>query len=135
MSDIISLHRELVSRAIDGEGRASRAMRRSALNNDALEDPTRTLVSKMALDAKSVTDEDFRAVRAAEFSEEEIFEIVVDVGAPHPGPRRGMDDQRATGIAASHPGSSTRRRPNRSAPSSAEDQCCQANRKVVRHAC
>ena len=77
MSDISSLHRELVTRAIDGEGRASRAMRRSAFNDGGLEEPTRTLVSKVARNAKSVTDQDFRAVRAAGLSEDEIFEIVV----------------------------------------------------------
>lgn len=77
MADITSPHRELVSSAIDGEGRASRAMRRSAFNNDGLEEPINTLVSKVALNAKSITDEDFRAVRAAGLSEEVIFEIVV----------------------------------------------------------
>lgn len=77
MSDITSLHRELVSRAIDGEGRASRAMRRSAFNDEGPEEPTRTLVSKVARNPKSVTDQDFQAVRAAGLSADEIFEIVV----------------------------------------------------------
>lgn len=71
------MHRDLVSRAIDGEGRTSSALRRSAFNNRGLEEPARTLVSKVASDAKSVSDEDFRAARAAGFSEDEIFEIVV----------------------------------------------------------
>lgn len=77
MSDITSLHRELVSRAIDGEGRSSRAIRRSAYSNQGLQEPTRTLVSKVASNASSVTLEDFQAVQAAGLSEDEIFEIVV----------------------------------------------------------
>lgn len=52
-------------------------MRRAAFENQGLDGPVRALVAKVAGDARSVVDEDFRAVRAAGLSEEEIYEIVV----------------------------------------------------------
>jgi hypothetical protein len=72
MTDITDLHRALVARVRDGDGRASPRLRRAAFDNDGLDEPVRTLVDKVARHAYKVT-----AVRAAGHSEDEIFEIVL----------------------------------------------------------
>jgi len=77
MSDISFLHRALVARVLEGDGRASQSMRRSAYDNAGLDDPVRTLIEKVALHANTVTDADIAAVREMGLSEEQIFEMVV----------------------------------------------------------
>jgi hypothetical protein len=77
MTDITDLHRALVARVRDGDGRASPRLRRAAFDNDGLDEPVRTLVDKVARHAYKVTDENVTAVRAAGHSEDEIFEIVL----------------------------------------------------------
>lgn len=54
MSDIASLRRALISRVLEGEGRSSPALRRSAYDNTGLDDPVRTLVDKVARHAGTV---------------------------------------------------------------------------------
>jgi hypothetical protein len=77
MSDITQLHRALIARVLDGDGKASTELRRAAFDNAGLGEPMRTLIEKVAHHAYSVTDEDVAAVRAAGLSEDQIFEIVV----------------------------------------------------------
>jgi len=77
MSDITQLHRALVARILDGDGKAPPGLRRAAFDNAALDEPMRTLIEKVAYHAYRVTDEDVAAVRAAGMSEDQIFEIVV----------------------------------------------------------
>ena len=77
MSDISSLHRALVDRVLNGEGRASASMRRAAFDNEGLDGPLRDLVDKVAYHADQVTDEDVASVRTSGLSEDQIFELVV----------------------------------------------------------
>jgi hypothetical protein len=77
MSDITQLHRALVARVLDGDGKAPPELRRAAFDNAGLDEPMRTLIDKVAYHASRVTDEDVAAVRAAGLSEDQIFEIVV----------------------------------------------------------
>jgi alkylhydroperoxidase family enzyme len=77
MSDITQLHRALITRVLDGDGKAPTELRRAAFDNAGLDDPTRTLIEKVAYHAHQVTDEDVAAVRAAGLGEDQIFEIVV----------------------------------------------------------
>ena len=77
MTDITAMHRVLVDRVLEGDGLASRQMRRAAFDNAGLAEPMRTLIDKVAQHAYKVTDEDIAAVRAAGLSEDQIFEIVV----------------------------------------------------------
>jgi hypothetical protein len=77
MPDISSLKRALVNRVLEANGEASITMRRAAFDNAGLDEPIRTLVDKVAREAHLVNDEDFAAVLAAGFSEDQIFEIVV----------------------------------------------------------
>ncbi|MGA8545035.1 MAG: hypothetical protein WB785_07240 [Mycobacterium sp.] len=77
MVEIAQLHRELVARVLESDGKATAEMRRAAFENAGLNDPVRTLIEKVAQHAYRVTDEDVAAVRAAGLSEDQIFEIVV----------------------------------------------------------
>ena len=77
MTDIAQLHRALVARVLDRDGKAPPELRRAAFDNACLSEPTRTLIKKVAYHANRVTDEDVAAVHAAGLSEDQIFEIVV----------------------------------------------------------
>jgi hypothetical protein len=76
MTDISQLHRELIARVLDGEAKAPREMRRAAFDNSGLDEPTRTLIEKIADRSYAVTDEDVAAVGAG-LSEDQIFELMV----------------------------------------------------------
>jgi hypothetical protein len=77
MSDITQLHRALIARVLDGDGKAPTELRRAAFDNAGLGEPTRTLIDKVAHHAYRLTDEDVAAVRTAGLTEDQIFEIVV----------------------------------------------------------
>jgi len=77
MAEIAQLHRELVARVLEGNGKATAELRRAAFENADLNEPIRTLIEKVANHAYRVTDEDVAAVRASGLSEDEIFEIVI----------------------------------------------------------
>jgi alkylhydroperoxidase/carboxymuconolactone decarboxylase family protein YurZ len=77
MSDITELHRALIERVLDANGKAPTGLRRAAFDNAGLDEPMRTLIQKVAYRASSVTDEDVAAVRDAGLSEDQIFETVV----------------------------------------------------------
>ena len=70
-------HRTVVTRVLEGDGRASRAERRAAFNNAGLAEPLRTLIDKVARQPTRVTDEDSAAVLASSASEDQLFELVV----------------------------------------------------------
>ena len=77
MTDIAQLHRELIGRVLESTASAPPGLRRSAFDNDGLDEPVRTLVAKVAERSFAVTDEDVAAARAAGLSEDQIFEVVV----------------------------------------------------------
>jgi alkylhydroperoxidase/carboxymuconolactone decarboxylase family protein YurZ len=77
MSDITQLHRALIARVRDGDGKAAPKLRRAAFDNAGLDEPIRTLIEKVAHHSYRVTDGDVAAVRSAGLSEDQIFEIVV----------------------------------------------------------
>jgi alkylhydroperoxidase family enzyme len=70
-------HKAVVTRVLEGDGRASRAARRAAFDNAGLAEPLRTLIDKVARQPTRVTDEDIAAVLASGESEDQIFELVV----------------------------------------------------------
>ena len=76
MSDIRQARKALVSRILEGDGKASPSERRSAFNNSGLAEPLGTLVDKVAMNAYRVTDEDVAAARESDLSEDQVFEIV-----------------------------------------------------------
>jgi alkylhydroperoxidase family enzyme len=77
MSDIRQPRKALVTRILEGSGKASASERRAAFNDSGLAQPLGALVDKVARDAYKVTDEDINTARASGFSEDQVFEIVV----------------------------------------------------------
>jgi hypothetical protein len=70
-------HQALVTRVLEGEGRASRAQRRAAFDNLLLDDPLHRLIGNVAEWPTQITDEDVAAVKEAGVDEDQIFELVV----------------------------------------------------------
>ncbi len=70
-------HRTVVSRVLEGDGRASRAARRAAFENAGLGEPLCILIDKVARQPTRVSDEDIAAVLASGEGEDQIFELVV----------------------------------------------------------
>ena len=77
MSDITKARKALVTRIIEGDGKASRGQRRAAFYHTELAEPLNTLIDKVTKQAYRVTDEDVAAAKASGLSEDQIFEIVV----------------------------------------------------------
>jgi hypothetical protein len=77
MAEITQLHRELVARVLEGDGKAAPELRRAAFENAGLSEPIRTLIEKVAHHAYQITDGDVAAVLTAGLSEDQIFEIVI----------------------------------------------------------
>src|SRR5579884_3327181 len=70
-------HRALVTRVLQGDGRATQADRRAAFENAGLPEPLGTLIDKVAVQPTRITDEDVAAVKASGLSEDQIFELVI----------------------------------------------------------
>lgn len=77
MSDIRQARKALVTRILEGDGRASRSERRAAFNNSGLAEPPAALVDEVARHAYRITDEDIDAAKASGLSEDQVFEIMV----------------------------------------------------------
>ncbi len=70
-------HRAVVTRVLEGDGKASRAERRAAFENAGFAEPLRALIEKVARQPTHITDEDIAAVKALGKSEDQIFELIV----------------------------------------------------------
>jgi hypothetical protein len=70
-------YRALEDRILTGEGRASAEQRAHAFGNAGLSPPLDGLIGKVATRPAQVTDADFAAARAAGFTEDKLFELVV----------------------------------------------------------
>jgi hypothetical protein len=70
-------HQVLVTRVLEGDGRASRAARRAAFDDAGLTQPLRTLIDKVAKRPTQVTNEDVANVEASGVNEDQIFELVI----------------------------------------------------------
>ena len=77
MADITHLRKALVTRILDGDGRASRVRRRAAFDDTGLAEPLKTLIDKVTKHANKVTGENIAGARASGFSEDQILELVV----------------------------------------------------------
>jgi len=69
--------RGLVDRVLNGAGTASVQQRAQAFRNEGLAPPLDALVGKVATRPTQITEADFAAARAAGFSEDQLFELVV----------------------------------------------------------
>jgi hypothetical protein len=70
-------HRALEDRILNGEGSASPEQRARAFGNAGLAPPLDELLGKVATRPAEVTDADFAAARAAGFSDDALFELVI----------------------------------------------------------
>ncbi len=70
-------HRALVDRVLNAAGRASPEQRARAFSNAGISPPLQALIGKVATRPTQVTDADFAAARAAGFSEDQLFELVI----------------------------------------------------------
>jgi alkylhydroperoxidase family enzyme len=70
-------HRALVDRVLHGEGRSSAEERAHAFRNDGLWPPLQALIGKVATRPAEITEADFAAAKAAGFSEDQLFELVI----------------------------------------------------------
>ena len=70
-------HKAVVTRVLEGDGRAARAERRAAFENTGFSEPLRTLIDKVARAPTRVTNEDVATVKSSGTSEDQIFELVV----------------------------------------------------------
>jgi alkylhydroperoxidase family enzyme len=70
-------YRALVERVLNGEGSASTEQRVRAFGDVGLAAPLDALVGKVVARPTRVTDADFAAAKAAGFSEDQLFELVV----------------------------------------------------------
>ncbi|WP_327145844.1 hypothetical protein [Nocardia sp. NBC_01327] len=70
-------HRALVERVLSGKGSASPDERVCAFHNADVPLPLRALIDKVATNPTQVTDADFASAKAAGFSENQLFELVV----------------------------------------------------------
>ena|SRR5215813_13245870 len=89
MSDITQARRAIVARILEGDGKASRAQRRAAFDNAVLAEPLRTLIDKVAKYPSTVADDEIAAAKTSDFSEDQIFELVVCAAIGHPAVRHG----------------------------------------------
>jgi hypothetical protein len=77
MKDTDRLRERVIDRAVNGPGRATRAMRRAAFENTGVDERARALVDKVAGRAWTVTTTDVTAVSASGMKDDEVFELVV----------------------------------------------------------
>jgi hypothetical protein len=70
-------HRALVDRILNGEGQAAAEQRARAFANDGLAPPLDALIGKVATKPAQVTEADYAAAKAAGFTEDQLFELVV----------------------------------------------------------
>ena len=70
-------HRALVDRILHGPGKTSPEQRAQAFNNADFPPPLRPLIGKVATRPTHLTDADFDAAKAAGFSEDQLFELVI----------------------------------------------------------
>ncbi len=70
-------HRALVDSVRNGPGSASLEQRANAFAGAGLPPPLDTLIGKVLTRADQITDADFDAAKAAGFSEDQLFELVV----------------------------------------------------------
>jgi hypothetical protein len=69
--------RALVDRVLNGEGRAPAEQRARAFGNEGLSPPLATLIGKVATSPTRITEADFAALKAAGFTEDQLFELVI----------------------------------------------------------
>lgn len=70
-------YQALRDRILTGPGQAPADLRARAFSDSALPPPLDELLGKVATSPTRITDADFAAARAAGFSEDQLFELVI----------------------------------------------------------
>jgi hypothetical protein len=70
-------YRALVDRVLNAAGKASPEQRARAFGDAGVPVPLQALISKVAARPAQVSDADFAAAKAAGFSEDQLFELVI----------------------------------------------------------
>jgi len=76
VASIQQARKALIDRVTSGDGKASKEHRTTAFDGGGPEG-AKALIEKVAKHAYKVTDEDIAAAKAAGFTEDQIFELVV----------------------------------------------------------
>ena len=71
------LHKDLVTRLLEGDGTASHSMRKSAFDNSISSEPLKKLIDKICFHSYSITDRDFDEMKEAGLNENQLFELVI----------------------------------------------------------
>ena len=77
MTDWRRARAAVIDRVLTGEGETTAGERRTAFENEGVPAPARALLDKVTRHPYRVTDEDVAAVKAAGFSEDQVFELVI----------------------------------------------------------
>jgi alkylhydroperoxidase family enzyme len=77
MSNIKEARLAVIRRILEGPGESSPRDRRAAFDDTGQSEPLGKLAHKVALESRRVTDSDVSLARAAGFSEDQIFELVI----------------------------------------------------------
>ena len=77
MSEFTRARNRLITRILEGQGKAPLVLRHAAFENAGLAEPLRTLIHKVAHHAYKIVDADIAAARQSGLGEDEIFELVV----------------------------------------------------------
>jgi hypothetical protein len=77
MADISEARLGVIQRILEGDGASSRDQRRGAFDDAGLAEPLCTVIHKVAMQSWRVTENDIGALRAAGFSEDQLFELIV----------------------------------------------------------
>jgi hypothetical protein len=72
-----AMHRALIDRVLHGVGETPAELRARAFANADVPPPLQALIGKVATRPAHVTDADFAAAKAAGFTEDQLFELVI----------------------------------------------------------
>ena len=70
-------HQALVDRVVRGPGMTTAQQRKAAFTNADVDPALQPLLGKVATEPTKVTDADFDQARAAGFTDDQIFEVVI----------------------------------------------------------
>jgi hypothetical protein len=77
MSTTKQLHKEMITRILEGKAQAPKAQRQAAYENTGLPKPLSIAIDKVARFSYKVTTDDITAVKASGVTEDEIFESII----------------------------------------------------------
>ncbi|WPU94777.1 hypothetical protein SNE25_04485 [Mucilaginibacter sabulilitoris] len=71
------LYQSLIDRILKGDGQSELQQRKAAFENADLPSALNSLINKVAHNAYKVTDNDISVAKAAGYSEDQLFELII----------------------------------------------------------